>query len=237
MGLFDLPAPLLATMDDWLAVLLPLAARLVVWAAFGAVLSMETYRLASPQRRIAEAKAAADDARRQLADFDGEFEEAWPLMRAMLSASLRRLALAFPAAIAAAVPFIVLIVWLDNGHGRTYPPAGATAGVSVPAPFEGRWVSGAIPSAEILDSDGRLVTRVAVIHPVPVIHKRQWWNVLVGNPAGYLHDDLPFDKVELRLPRPEVLTVGPAWLRGWETVFLAASVIFAFAFKTARRIT
>ena len=36
--------------------------------------------------------------------------------------------------------------------------------------------------------------------PVPTIHKRQWWNALVGNPLGYLPDSSRLEGIELVCP-------------------------------------
>ena len=52
-GLFDLPAPLLEWLDDRLTVIVPPAVSVAIWAAVAAVLSLELYRLVSPQAKIA----------------------------------------------------------------------------------------------------------------------------------------------------------------------------------------
>jgi hypothetical protein len=54
---------------------------------------MGLYLVLSPQRQIARAKADAIAARTALDRFDGEFGDAWPLIRAVLGTALRQLAL------------------------------------------------------------------------------------------------------------------------------------------------
>jgi hypothetical protein len=81
-----------------------------------------------------------------------------------------------------------------------------------------------------------VVERVALSAPVPTIHKRQWWNALVGNPIGYLPDTSRLESIELALPQKEYLTVGPAWLRAWYVVFLGALLVVSLAIKVAARI-
>jgi hypothetical protein len=71
---------------------------------------------------------------------------------------------------------------------------------------------------------------------VPTIHKRQWWNVLVGNPLGYLPDSSRLESIELGLPQKEYLTVGPAWVRAWYVVFLGVVLAVSLAIKFAARI-
>jgi hypothetical protein len=71
---------------------------------------------------------------------------------------------------------------------------------------------------------------------VPTIHKRQWWNALVGNPIGYLPDSSRLEWIELGLPQKQYLTVGPAWLRAWYVVFLGVLLAASLAIKVAARI-
>jgi hypothetical protein len=238
VGLLDLPAPLLSTVDDWLAPVLPPAARLVLWAAVAALLCMELYRLLSPQERIADTRLALADSRQRLDRFDGEFHDAWPHMRQTLGLALRRIGLVLPATFAASLPLLVLIVWTDNRYGPIYPPPDAAVSVQVPGAYEGRWVGGAggVPHARVVDRAGNPVAEVPVAKPAAVIHKRRWWNALISNPAGYLSDALPFDRIDISMARRQILPVGPDWIRGWEPLFFAAMVAFALAFKTVRRI-
>lgn len=238
MGLLDVPAPLLSSVDELLAPVLPPVARLVLWAALGAFLSMELYRFLSPQERIADTRLALADSRQQLDQFDGEFRDAWPHMRQTLGLALRRIALVLPATVAASLPLLVLIVWADNSYGRMYPPPGAAVSVQVPGDYQGRWLSseGGVPHARVVDSAGNPVAEVPVAKPTSVIHKRRWWNALISNPAGYLSDSLPFDRIDISMARRQILPVGPKWIRGWEPLFFAAMIAFALTLKTVRRI-
>ncbi|MET3591212.1 MULTISPECIES: hypothetical protein [Mesorhizobium] len=238
MGLLNMPSPVLSALDNWLTPFLPSSARLVLWAALGAFLCMELYRVLSPQKRIAEIKLAYARTQQSVADFEGEFQEAWPLLRRMLALALRRVALVFPATIAASLPLLLIVVWLDSRYGDVYPPPDASVGVKVSGDFKGRWVNGSngVPHAQIVDRAGSAIADVPVTQAVSVIQKWRWWNVLIGNPAGYLPDDLPFDRIDLGLPRQQVLGVGPAWLRGWEGIFFAATILVALMLKSVRGI-
>ena len=59
---------------------------------------------------------------------------------------------------------------------------------------------------------------------------------LIGNPAGYLPDDAPLERIEVDLPPKEYLALGPAWLRSWYAVFFAALLAASLAIKVAARI-
>jgi hypothetical protein len=239
MGLLDLPAPLFSWLDAVLTMIAPPFARLLLWAAAGALISMELYRLVSPQERIATVKSALEQVRRTVNDFDGPFEEAWPHIRHMLWLAVRRVLLVLPATLLASLPLLVVIVWLDTHYGGMFPPPGASAAVHVGEGFQGRWIdegNGSPPRAEVLDPVGARIAEVPMAAPVSVVHKRQWWNALIGNPAGYLSDETPLDRIEIALPRQQLISFGPDWLRGWEPVFFVALLAFALALKTVRRI-
>ena len=237
MGLFDLPAPFFDLVDRSLAVLPPVL-RLILWAIAGAAVSLALYRLLSPQRRIAEAKAAALAARRRLNAHDGDLEGAFPLMRQSMAAALRHVALVFPGAVVASLPVLALLVWLDGAYGYRFPEDRQAPTVAVePQSYSGEWrPSGTGGEIELKDGAGTEVARLTVAQPVPRIEKRQWWNVLVGNPAGYLPDSGPIEGVTIGLPERQYLPVGPDWLRSWVTVALSVLVVASLLFMRIARI-
>lgn len=236
-GFFDLPAPLLGWVDDRLGAFLPAPVMIVLWALAGGVAAMELYRLASPQRRIARAKRDAAEAQRRLSAFDGELDEAWPLMRRMLALSLRRVALVLPGTLVAAYPIIALLLYLGTGYGHRYPEPGEEVAVRMAEPWEGRWLAGGDgPPRVEARAPGERAFEVPFQAAVPVVHKRQWWNALAANPAGYLPAEAPVEEVRVTLPRRELIAAGPSWLRGWEPLFLVALTIFAFGYKSLRRV-
>lgn len=238
MGLLDLPAPVFTWADERLAGLLPPGARLIFWAALAALVSMELYRLTSPQGRLAELKASIASVRRQLAEHDGSFEEAGPLIGRSLLLALKRIALVLPATLLAALPIVCLYVWLDTAYGRSFPPAGQEVSVAVPGAYQGRWSAQepGPPRVELLDGQGRAVADVPVKAPVPVLHKRAWWSLLIANPAGYLPEDWPVDRIDIALPRLELFHIGPDWMRGWEPAFILSLLLCAIPLKIVRRI-
>lgn len=242
MGLFDLPAPLFALLDGAVSSILPPAARLALWGLLAAALSMALYWLLSPQRRIAEAKVEAVAARRALDAYDGEFTGAWSLIRDMLRLAFRQLALVTGPAVAASLPVIALLAWLSTAYGHAFPAAPAAVGVRTnPDDFRARLEQGDAPAPEVPeivveDRAGRTVERVPMRAPVSIIHKWQWWNILLGNPAGYLPDEAELEWIELDLPEREYLPLGPPWLRAWYAVFFGTLLIGSLAIKVVARI-
>jgi hypothetical protein len=239
--LFDLPAPLFAILDHGFGAVAPPVIRLVLWGLIGAVISMGAYWLLSPQGRIAEAKASALEARRELDAYDGELSGAWPLMRCMLRAALRQLGLVTAPAVLASLPVIAMLAWLSTAYGYALPAGEAPVGVhTVPEGFQARLAPSHLPAAEhqivVTDQEGRVIERIPMAAPVSTIHKRQWWNALIGNPAGYLPDQAVLERVELDLPERQYLSVGPTWLRAWYVVFFTSLLVGSLAIKVAARI-
>lgn len=244
MGLFDLPAPLLASADRLATALMPAWLRLVLWGIMAALVSMLLYRQFSAQEKIRRSKRDLSIARQRLNTFDGEFSEAWPLMRDMLRQATRQVARVAWPAVLASLPLLFLLNWLSTTYGYAYPPAGTSIQMhTVPEHFKAVWIeaekkdSRAAPHILVLDEAGRQISAMPMTAPVPVIHKRQWWNALFGNPNGYLPEDGPLERIRAGLPRQQHLSFGPHWVRTWEFIFfmalLAVSIGLKIAFKIA----
>jgi hypothetical protein len=239
LGLFDLPAPLLQWVDERVTSVVPAAVSIAMWAVLGGVVCLELYRVVSPQERIGRIKRDARTAQQRLSAYDGEMEGAWPLMKSMLGLSLKRVGIVIPATLVAAYPVIALLVWMSSAYGHVFPSQGQSVDVSVAAPLEGRWIQGGSqspPQVQAMQPDGSTIIDVPLEAAVPVLHKRQWWNRLMENPAGYLPDDAPVDEVRIDLPRRELHGFGPSWMRGWEAIFLPVLFVSALTYKIVRRI-
>lgn len=237
MGLLDLPAPLFGWIDASLTDV-PTWLRLILWGALGGAASMWLYGVISPQERIARSKREQLEARRRLDGFDGELADAWPLIRRLLGLSLGHVGRVIGPALVAALPVVFLLVWVSTAYGHRFPIDDAPAVEVQPTTLQGRWVEAADRTPRVAISNGRhgTVSEVAVAAPVPVIEKRQWWNVLIGNPAGYLDEAGPAERLRISLPRQQIIGAGPDWLRGWEVPFFAAVLVISLILKRALRI-
>ena len=67
--------------------------------------------------------------------------------------------------------------------------------------------------------------------PTPIVHERRWWNLLIGNPAGYLAENNPADSIRLDLPSHEYLPWGPNWMRGWLFTYFLVVIAVSLGFK------
>lgn len=169
--------------------------------------------------------------RRRLAGYDGDFEGARELIGQTLAMALRRTALVLPAALAASLPLLMLIVWLSTAYGYRLPLPGEQAAAHVePTGYTAGWQAGgnsAPPQVVVTDAARRAVLVVPVTAPVTAIEKRHWWNLLIGNPAGYLPKNAPVERISLQLPERQVLPAGPDWLRGWMPSFMGVLFVAA----------
>ena len=237
MGLFDLPGPLLSWLDSGLGLVAPPTLRLILWGLLGGAASMALYWLLSPQRASAAATADAGAAPRALDAYDGEFADAWPLIRRVLGQALHQLRLVLWPALVASLPAICLIVWVSTAYGYSFPGPGTsvairTASDDLQATLDGR----AGRAIVVTDAEGAVIETIPWTAPVDTIHKRQWWNLLFGNPAGYLPADGALERLELDLAPNEYLPFGPSWLRAWYTVFFTALLVGSLAVKLIWRI-
>ncbi|MEE8504756.1 MAG: hypothetical protein V3S40_00895 [Kiloniellales bacterium] len=253
MGFFDLPFPIFSWLDGMFRDVLPAMTMMVFWAFVGSAVSMLLYRLVSKQKTIAHVGAQASEARHALMRYDGEFEGFLPLVRKTLSLSARQLRLTAGPAVIASLPLLSLMAWLSLAYGYTFAEPGSVIRIRTdPEAIEVNWapadarraqdgtwlVSWPSPGQTIRLSDaaGVEVLSLPPSAPVTLVHKRRWWNVMFGNPAGYLPDEGALDSVELDLPEMTVLGFGPDWMRTWESAFFTLLVLWSFGIKIAFRI-
>ncbi len=251
MGIFDLLGPVLVAIDDAMALALAPVARLVVWAAISSAAAMGTYWLCSAQARLVDLKRRIVAVRREILAYDGEMAGLRPLLRQSIGLSFRQLAMTFWPTAVASVPILFLITWLGNAYSFDLPEPGQLIDVVVqPAAAGAYWEEparrAAAPSAgpvewpraglDLYDATGIRLLSLPPVDAIPVVHKWQWWNVLFGNPLGYLPDASAVERVEFALPRLRFLQFGPDWLDRWETIYFALLVMGSLTIKFAFRI-
>lgn len=234
---------------------LPTLLRLSIWAIVAGAASMLLYGLMSPQKRIAAVKVELKAAQAEMSAADESFSELMELTRKSLGLSLRHLGLVFGPALISAIPMICIMAWASNQYGYSFPAAGDAVSVTtIPedAVKELKWRGAAAPalqdnawtvawpgeqaSIEAVTQGGNELLALPLPAPVPTVHKKVWWNSLLGNPAGYLADDSEVEVVFLELPAQNHLPFGPGWLGHWLTVFLVVSVTGALVTKSVFKI-
>lgn len=237
MGLLDLPAPILSWTDGQFGRAAPETARILLWAAMAAILSMLLYWLLSPQRRLARLAAEERSLRDRLNDAPAKMADGLASAGRLLRLALLRLGLVLLPACIATLPVICIMAWLHTHYAYEMPPANAEIAVRVaPGRAEGRLVAGNPARVEVRDAGGALLQSVPLGAAVPTVHKRVWWNALIGNPLGYLPDNSAIDRIEIDLPEKRYLSIGPDWMRTWEALFIAALLAGSLVIKLLFRI-
>jgi hypothetical protein len=177
--------------------------------------------------------------------------ELLPLIKATLGLGFRQLGLATGPALLASVPVLFLVAWVAGAFGYNSPQAGSLVSL-IPTPADAsleflpaaaaepagdHWELSWPDAGDTLSLNSR-ESEILVLPTdanVPVIHKKQWWNILFGNPIGYLADDGGIEQIDIGLPGQQFLPLGPDWMRGWMflffTVFLISSLGFRFLLK------
>jgi hypothetical protein len=118
-----------------------------------------------------------------------------------------------------------LIACVSTTYGYILPAAGAPVAIeTVPQGFAAQLETVRAPADAaskpvhqivVNDQTGHVVDRVPWPAPVSTIHERDWWNVLLGSPAGHLPYHSSIERIDLEGPAQEHLPLGPAWLRAW----------------------
>jgi len=252
MGLFDLPAPLFSAIDGVLGMALPPLLRLVFWGILAGWLTMVVYRRFSNQEKIGELKVQQKVQQKKIAEFDGEFEQLMPLIRHTLALGFRQLGHALGPALLSTVPVLFLIVWVAGAFGNEAPAAGSMVHLTVePTNDDIHWSS--ITAVEIAGdgwqvkwpgpgqsltlTDGRQSLLTLPLNDnIPIIHKKQWWNLLVANPIGYLPENGKTDVIHIGLPEQVIIGLGPGWMRGWMFSFFLTFLLSSIGTKFLLRI-
>lgn len=260
-GLLDWPGVVFGLVNRPLVAVLPEPLVLALWALASAWMTMAVYRYFSNQEKLAALKPQVKAVQKKLSNYDGEFSGLMPLIMENFRLSGRHILLALGPALAAGIPVLFVLVWVSNAYGVKMPAAGAEIEVRAIAgqrdnapdwqwrgadarPLAGgdepgsAWrVSWPAPeSPATLVNNGADVVELPPEQSSPVLHKRQWWNALIANPAGYLSAEAPAEAVYLDLPKKRMLPFGPGWMRGWEFLYFVVLIIGSLGLKFIWRI-
>jgi len=144
------------------------------------------------------------------------------------------------------------MVWMSGSYGYRMPEPGT--GVTVAAVGQSArlaWTDGTGTGTEnkwtvtwpaesetvlLIDAAGDTLLSLPLSHPVPIRHKRVWWNMLFANPLGSLPGDAPVEAIEIGLEAQVFVPFGPGWMQGWEALFILVVLVASVAIKIMFRI-
>jgi hypothetical protein len=246
--------PALTAVDGLFTPYVPALVRLLLWGAVAGALAMLVYRVASNQNAITHLKAETRALRRRMLDPDLEQSEFARLIRKNLKTSFKLLGKTLLPAMLSALPVLLVAAWMDTSYGYSLPPDGEVVRVHA----EPREAALAIEPADAVAgaagndltvtplSAGETLTIIAsgavayvgnpFVPPVPVVAKRQWWNVLLASEAGYVNPEANIDSIFIDLPRRRFIETLPDWFAGWEAPYFLAILVVALALKFGLKI-
>ncbi len=246
-GLLDIPYPVFDAVDGWVAAVAPAWLRLVLWGAVSGAAAMALYAATSSQDRLQALKRRSAELRAEVARTE-DAGEAARLALQNVRLSFRFLGAVLGPALLSGIPVLFLLAWVSAAYSYAMPEAGRTVPVVAAPPDSGLTMAPPVTGeamAVAWPGTGGTVTlreRDAILDApadelrLGIIHKRRWWNWLLGNEAGYLPAAWATDSVSFALPPREVLSFGPAWMRGWAFVYFVTLVAVSLVIKLRFRI-
>ncbi|WP_395376218.1 hypothetical protein [Marinicella sp. W31] len=237
MGLFDFPSVVLTPVDEFLSDYFSLGWRITFWSILTAIMSTIAFFLTAPLSRIASLKKMLKKAQRNLNQYDGDFDGLKPLAKKALSLSFKRLFLTLIPTLCAVLPLLVILLFLSNRFDYVKPTSGQAVDYHVSdsdnnsTSSEWRWFD--TSNTAVMAHTGTLTwpsqpehwvfqykdKTVSHLPPVPVsfLHKPQWWNLLIANPAGYLDESVEIDHIQFSFTP---LQIDYGWFSGtWALLF------------------
>ena len=220
-ALLDILSPALAALDRGLQSLsvAPLW-RIAIFAALGAMVSMWLFKKYSNQDALAALKRDIRQVQNDLVRSNDASRQLTQTVRQNLKLTGRQLWLSFWPALLASIPLLFLLAFCSNQFGVHAAEAGSRVYVTpvglqgTPAAFEWHDVNAqwdarkaawtfyqpeAGQSASLFFENREQFSLPTAV-PTQVLHKKQWWNVLIANPAGYLDDEAALASIEFNTP-------------------------------------
>jgi hypothetical protein len=170
-----------------------------------------------------------------------------------LRLSLQQIVWILLPAIVASLPLIACLMWLYSAYSFIIPAPRETIVVTVSPSSEPisaepddsltragdawqlSWPQAGSRVA-LRDQTGRTLAHPGDQAGSRIVEPFQWWNRLIGNPAGYIPSGSPIQRLEFHFSEAEILSIGPAWLRGWEAPFFLALIGVSVLLKVVFRI-
>lgn len=248
--MINLTFPVLNAIDAWLALWLPELWRIALWGAASGAAALGLYALLSDQAGLAQLKRGTRDLRTKMLDPQLEGDGYLRLARQNLLTSFRLLGKSIGPAMISSIPFFVVLLWLSVYQTYATPQAGSVVPVEIlpitsavqlaPLPSLQRTsdgirliVSSEPESLRFTDGGGIVYEGTPINPPTAVIHKRTWWNTLLGNQAGYVRADASVDEIRFRFGFKRFLSGVPGWMTTWELPYFTALIAAALAIKFA----
>ena len=245
MGIFDLLTPPLAWIDNTILASINIDVRLIIWSLISAIGSTLLFKWFINPQKISVAKTQLRASQKALNSHDGEFSELKSLATKTIALSLKRLGLTIIPTLAASTILVFMLVFLSSQYDLKVPEAGSRINYTI------TWEEGIKnqtiqwsdklantqttvtwpeenTTIEMFDNQGLKLLSIPTV-PVSIIHKKQWWNVLLANPAGYIPDHSDVAYVTFEFTSKEMGPIFGAYFDTWHWPFIILLSLFSIA--------
>lgn len=243
-GLLGIPFLLYSAVDRVIAGVLGSAGTVIVLSLTCSVIVMLLYRLCSPQAELKRIKLRMREIQAALLADPDDLRAVLRLSGENIRIALKRFLFTVLPTCIAILPLLSVTSWINSRYGAAFPSSGEVVAVQVipgdvsilsPAPdgvaFMTNAVAVAAGSFSVLDESQSLLVTVRDSMSSSFIARKVWWNVLMGNPLGYLSPDSDIEALVFDVKRQNVLPFGPDWMRRWEALFFVCMALGSFSLK------
>ena len=244
MGFFDLLTPALLWVDDGLADFLSTSWRLLFWSLVSALISVFIFKKFSQTEQIATLKNEIKSTQKALNDHEGEFSELKTLAKRSIVLSLKRMKLTFLPALLSAVPVVFILVFLSHRYDFIEPMPGTM--VAYDSVVEGENLSDQLSwtntttdqvtgeyfwpekdqQVQVSAEDGTVLINMSDT-PVSIVHKKQWWNVLFANPAGYISAEASVEEIHFEHQQQSPGLLFEKFFSSWVWPYFLSTLFFS----------
>jgi hypothetical protein len=247
LGFFDILSPVLSVLNQSLEDLLPGALIILFWAFSGSCLSLGLYALISPQKSLLNIKKDIAVLKKRLNQYEDDFKVVLKLSMNLLLLSLKQVRMTIGPALIGALPMIFILIWLSNTAGYGLPENGIVKVTFYPKEIKIASVTGGVSGEEqgiwhihwmskkehirVIESSGVTVAELNSNIYIPEVRKKKWWNLFLGNLAGYINDSSKIKRIDFDFERKMYFHFGPEWMREWGVIFIFASLVFSIVIK------
>lgn len=245
--------PLLNAVDDFLSNIISLSLRLCFFGLIAGVLAISIYAKISPQASINSLKQRGRKLRQKMKNSEMEFKAFYSMAIENLKISLKLLCIIIGPALISAIPVLILSAWIHTYYGYNFWQSAPKDFLVKPEPgYNIKLVfheKDNIQSGKLTDINYENINKMTIFingnsiytgdpfrPPAPLLYKRKWWNILIGNSAGYLAEDAPVDYIHLNFQKKVILGWTPKWVSGWVLPFFVSVLVVALVMKRKLKI-
>lgn len=224
------------------------AIRIGIWSVLSGVLVIGLYGICSKQRAIKAKKRRLVALRARLSTLqDVEFAEVLNLSWLNVRHSFSLLGMVLVPTLISALPVMVIITWLNLFY--TYqPPISKTMVIDLLPASENFRVIPEVQAHKLkegqyevdltsvkpfrfLDQAGTIYEGIPFKPAIAEVDTWHWWNVFLGNEAGYLRADSQVRKIIFHFEKYRIFQGTPDWMATWQFVYFAGLMMTACCLK------